>query len=199
MRPNNQNNQNKQRSRGRSGGGRSRHGSPLSRNYESNGPEVKIRGNASTVAEKYLQLARDAQGSGDSVMEQNYLQHAEHYFRIVSAAQAQNPQRSEPQGQQPTIQGEAKPDSVSGDKPESAVGAEPATSAVVSPEGDATEVVEEAAEAVERPERKPRERRPRRKPRVQEAASENPADAPQPDVGDLPAFLTGGGQPDAAE
>src|SRR6218665_1854794 len=90
MRPNNQNNKNRQRSRN---GGR-KHVNPLSRNFESNGPDVKVRGNASHVAEKYLQLARDAQSSGDSVMAENYLQHAEHYFRIVSSAQqVQNGQR----------------------------------------------------------------------------------------------------------
>src|SRR5690606_23624057 len=82
MRPNNQN---KNRQRGRNGG--RKHVNPLSRNYESNGPDVKVRGNAAHIAEKYLQLARDAQSSGDSVMAENYLQHAEHYFRIVSSAQ----------------------------------------------------------------------------------------------------------------
>ena len=61
--------------------------SPLTRTYESNGPDVKIRGTAQHVAEKYLQLARDAQSSGDPVMAENYLQHAEHYFRIIAAAQ----------------------------------------------------------------------------------------------------------------
>lgn len=62
---------------------------PMTRVYESNGPEVKIRGTASHVAEKYLQLARDAQGSGDPVGAENYYQHAEHYFRIIAAAQEQ--------------------------------------------------------------------------------------------------------------
>src|ERR1700757_3671411 len=61
---------------------------PLSRTFESNGPDVKIRGTAHHVAEKYLQLARDAQSSGDPVMAENYLQHAEHYFRLIAAAQA---------------------------------------------------------------------------------------------------------------
>ena len=61
---------------------------PLTRVYESNGPDVKIRGTAHHVAEKYLQLARDAQSSGDPVMAENYLQHAEHYFRLIAAAQA---------------------------------------------------------------------------------------------------------------
>jgi hypothetical protein len=61
---------------------------PLTRSYESNGPDVKIRGNAHHVAEKYLQLARDAHTGGDPVGAENYLQHAEHYFRLIAAAQA---------------------------------------------------------------------------------------------------------------
>lgn len=73
--------------------GRNRKGpNPLSRSYESNGPDVKIRGTALHIAEKYVTLARDAASSGDRVAEQNYLQHAEHYYRIVAAAQAQMPQ-----------------------------------------------------------------------------------------------------------
>jgi hypothetical protein len=73
--------------------GRGRKGpSPLTRSYESNGGDVKIRGTALHVAEKYVQLARDAQSSGDRVAAENYLQHAEHYYRIVAAAQAQMPQ-----------------------------------------------------------------------------------------------------------
>jgi hypothetical protein len=61
---------------------------PLTRSYESNGPDVKIRGNAHHIAEKYLQLARDAHTSGDPVAAENYLQHAEHYYRLIAAAQA---------------------------------------------------------------------------------------------------------------
>lgn len=74
------------RMRGRSG----RKGpNPLTRSYESNGPDVKIRGTAQHVAEKYLQLARDAQSSGDIIMAESLLQHAEHYFRLIAAAQQQ--------------------------------------------------------------------------------------------------------------
>jgi len=80
---------------------------PLTRVYESNGPDVKIRGTASHIAEKYIQLARDAQGSGDPVAAENYYQHAEHYFRLIAAAQEQfrqqNPyynQQQPPQQQQ---------------------------------------------------------------------------------------------------
>ena len=56
---------------------------PLTRVYESNGPDVKIRGTANHIAEKYIQLARDAQSSGDPVAAENYYQHAEHYFRVM--------------------------------------------------------------------------------------------------------------------
>src|SRR5689334_11089973 len=61
---------------------------PLARSYESSGPDVKIRGTAHHIGEKYLQLARDAQSSGDPVMAESFLQHAEHYFRLIAAAQA---------------------------------------------------------------------------------------------------------------
>ncbi len=70
------------------GGGNRKGPNPLTRSYESNGPDVKIRGNAHHVAEKYLQLARDAQSSGDPVAAESYLQHAEHYFRLIASAQA---------------------------------------------------------------------------------------------------------------
>lgn len=77
--------------------GRSRKGpNPLTRSYESNGPDVKVRGTAAHIAEKYTSLARDAQASGDIVAVESYLQHAEHYNRIVMAAQAQL-QQSQPQ------------------------------------------------------------------------------------------------------
>jgi hypothetical protein len=62
---------------------------PMSRVYESNGPDVKIRGNPAHIAEKYIQLARDAQASGDPVSAENYYQHAEHYYRLIAAAQEQ--------------------------------------------------------------------------------------------------------------
>ncbi len=76
----------KNRMRGRSSGRKGPN--PLTRSYESNGPDVKIRGTAQHVAEKYLQLARDSQVSGDIVMAESLLQHAEHYFRLIAAAQA---------------------------------------------------------------------------------------------------------------
>src|SRR4249920_2695883 len=83
------NGQNK-RMRGRNNNNNNRKGqNPMSRVYESNGPDVKIRGTPSHIAEKYVQLARDAHTSGDPVSAENYYQHAEHYFRLIAAAQEQ--------------------------------------------------------------------------------------------------------------
>ena len=62
------------------------------RSWDSQGPEnIKVRGNAQTVYERYQQLARDAGASGDRVLAENYLQHAEHYFRVLRALQPQRP------------------------------------------------------------------------------------------------------------
>jgi hypothetical protein len=77
---NNNNNSNNNNRRGQN---------PMTRVFESNGPDIKIRGTASHVAEKYVQLARDARSSGDPVAAENYYQHAEHYFRLIAAAQEQ--------------------------------------------------------------------------------------------------------------
>jgi len=80
--------------------GRNRKGpNPLSRSYESNGPDVKVRGTAQHIADKYSALARDAISSGDIVSAENYLQHAEHYNRILMAAQAQQQQFQESRNQ----------------------------------------------------------------------------------------------------
>lgn len=85
--------QGQQNRRGR-GRNRKAHHNPLTRSYESNGPDVKIRGTPAHIAEKYMSLARDALSSGDPVLAENYLQHAEHYNRIIMAYREQNLQQS---------------------------------------------------------------------------------------------------------
>ena len=95
------------RSRGRNGGG----GGPPHFNsnrprlphrvqtFDSNGPNVKIRGNAYQVFERYVALAREAQASGDRVAAENFYQHAEHYFRVMNAmgeGQGQPPRPTTP-------------------------------------------------------------------------------------------------------
>lgn len=100
MRPNNQNR------RGRGRGPRKPHGGPhgghggggqsKAHTFDSTGPDIRVRGNAYQVLEKYLQLARDAGTAGDRVAAENFLQHADHYYRVVAA---QN------EGQRPRIGG----------------------------------------------------------------------------------------------
>lgn len=77
---------NHRRSRGR--GPRRPHNnnmSPRSQTFDSSGPDVRIRGNAYQVLEKYLAMARDAASAGDRIAAENFYQHAEHYFRIINA------------------------------------------------------------------------------------------------------------------
>jgi hypothetical protein len=85
MRNNNRNNNNNHNNNNNNRRGQN----PMTRVYESNGPDIKIRGTASHIAEKYLQLARDSRSSSDPVAAENYYQHAEHYFRLIAAAQEQ--------------------------------------------------------------------------------------------------------------
>jgi Domain of unknown function (DUF4167) len=194
MRPNNQN----KRSRNRNGG--RKHSNPLSRNFESNGPDVKIRGNAAHVAEKYVQLARDATASGDLVTAENYFQHAEHYFRILSAAQALNPQQ---RNDQPSYDNgsddDDDEDDISANPPQRSEQPAPAQTVNGNGNGNGAASHESNGSAPVRAhgdgdgDQKGRgERRQRRRPRPSADAGSDPAEAPQPDVGSLPAFLTGG-------
>ena len=102
----------RQRGRGNSGNGRrGGGGQKRSQVYDSNGPDVRIRGTAHQVCEKYLALAKDSSAAGDIVLAQSYLQHAEHYQRIINSwneerAQKNNDVRangkSEPKSQEKT-------------------------------------------------------------------------------------------------
>jgi len=208
MRPNQPN---KNRSRGRSNNNSGRKNvNPLSRNYESNGPDVKVRGNAAHIAERYGQLARDAQSSGDSVMAENYHQHAEHYFRILSAAQAQMPQPRADQSvsrdaaqPQPATSARSGEGSGVGDQTDDREGRPTTNSGEIAAERvlDKSADVRGAGDDVPQEQERPRARRPRRR-KVTEPTEANVADgtdtvnadptaAPQPDIGELPAFLTG--------
>jgi hypothetical protein len=194
MRPN----QNKNRQRGRNGG--RKHVNPLSRNYESNGPDVKVRGNAAHVAEKYLQLARDAQSSGDSVMAENYLQHAEHYFRIVSSAQQALSGPRDGQSQDEVDFDDdandvnsrfSSPQPVQPVQPVQDSDHEQPAEAPAQPGGEDAAAAAPAEGDGEQAPRKPRERRPRRRRPTSGEGAADPAGAEQPSVGELPAFLTG--------
>jgi hypothetical protein len=98
--------QGQQNRRGRGRNNNRKGQNPLARSFESNGPDVKIRGTPAHIAEKYLSLARDAQTSSDPVLAENYLQHAEHYNRIIMAYREQLQQS----GELPNGSGQHMPD-----------------------------------------------------------------------------------------
>ncbi len=163
---------NRMRGRGRKGP------NPMNRSYESNGPDVKIRGTAAHVAEKYASLARDALSMGDNVMAENYFQHAEHYNRIIAAAAAQQASRNEEnspnygRGPQPDFNNDDDDDSAGEERaaqPERAARQDKPERAKAKPaEADDAEAGEETAEA-----RPPRgEGRARRRPRRETAKAE---------------------------
>lgn len=159
--------------------GRNRRGhNPLTRVYESNGPDVKIRGTAHHIAEKYLQLARDAQSSGDPITAEGYLQHAEHYFRMIMAAQAQqaqqNPHHHQPLYQRPDIDGR---DEFDDETEDAGAGEQPA---VQSYPGGAP---------VQQMQRSPQPPQPNFQGYPQRREAEGQSDA------GLPAFITGGAAP----
>src|SRR6201988_684369 len=103
---NGQNNK-RMRNRGNQNNNNRRGQNPMTRVFDSNGPDIKIRGTASHIAEKYVQLARDARGAGDPVAAENYYQHAEHYFRLIAAAQEQfrQNQQQQPRDNEPIDDG----------------------------------------------------------------------------------------------
>ena len=191
----NRGNQNNQNRRGQN---------PMTRVFESNGPDIKIRGTASHIAEKYLQLARDARSSGDPVAAENYYQHAEHYFRLIAAAQEQFRQ-NQPQ-QQP------RPDEVAGgeDGEEegenySSFGQEPGFVPAQQPQPymrdnqrDKQREQRDNQQPYQREQQQPREHRGEREHRHQpQYQPQQPQPQPQPVIADdggvdrLPSFITG--------
>ena len=75
------------RGRGRRGSGNAQPNVPnRNTSYESNGPDVKLRGNAQQLNEKYLALAHDAAAVFESITSDFYTQFADHYFRLHQAA-----------------------------------------------------------------------------------------------------------------
>jgi len=177
------------RMRGR--GGHRKSQNPLTRVYESNGPDVKIRGTANHIAEKYIQLARDAQSSGDPIAAENYYQHAEHYFRLIAAAQEQFRQQNPYYNQQP----QQNP------------GAQAGGDDGYDDDGDDNQPFAGAAEPSYAPREQPQPFLPRDAqpfpPRDQQQQARPPQQTNQPqpsiegapEVGGLPAFITGSGQP----
>src|SRR5476651_1275050 len=178
---------------------------PLTRVYESNGPDVKIRGTASHIAEKYIQLARDSQSSGDPVAAENYYQHAEHYFRLIAVAQEQFRQQNpyynaQPQTGQSGAQGAADDNyDDDGDDGQPFMGQNepgfapqpPAPQAQPYLPRDAQPFPPRDQQQHSRPQHQPPQQ-PQHQPYVQPHQGGNVA---APEVAGLPAFITGGGQP----
>lgn len=194
---NNNNNNNNRRSQ-----------NPMTRVFESNGPDIKIRGTASHVAEKYVQLARDARTSGDPVAAENYYQHAEHYFRLIAAAQEQLRQ-TQPM---PRGEGEMSPDDGGEDESEnfSHFGAEPGfvreQPAFTPRDNNSYQGRDQQPRDQQPRDHQPRDQQSRDQPREHQPREQNhrsqpqPAFQPQPQpampiaeepVGGLPSFITG--------
>ena len=91
---------NSRRSRNGRNGGKRSYGSGSNRSFESNGPDVKVRGTANQVFDKYIALARDATATGDRIAAEGYFQHAEHYFRVYTEANQANQARQAQQQSQ---------------------------------------------------------------------------------------------------
>ena len=174
-------------------------GNVVNRVFDSAGPEGKVRGTPQQIIEKYETLARDAQTSGDRVMAENFLQHAEHYSRMLGAAQAEreaqqrrdNPQDQQQPQQQPQQhrdqQGSDQP-SGSGNGAGSGLGMidpsemEQPDLVVATPEG--RRPPDEQGETP--PRQRPRRQRPPRKPPV-ESRQDAATPASDGDSGEVPA------------
>lgn len=176
-RPNNNNNNNHNNNR--------RGQNPMTRVFESNGPDIKIRGTASHVAEKYVQLARDARSSGDPVAAENYYQHAEHYFRLIAAAQEQLRQSQPQQIQQPRPDNEASDDVGDDADSYSNFGAEPG----FAPQPPSQPQPQFVPREQPQPRESYRDHRPQPQPVIPSEGNT---------VDRLPSFITGGAQPPAA-
>ncbi|MEL7539839.1 MAG: DUF4167 domain-containing protein [Pseudomonadota bacterium] len=158
--------------RRRSGGNNNNNNSPNpNRHYESNGPDVRIRGSAQQILDKYMQYARDAQTSGDRVKAEALFQHAEHYARIVAVFEKQK--------EEARLEREAREAAKAEERAQR--DAERAAQSEADGDGDAptdtaaTDETADAAPTEASSEAKPRRRS--RKPRDQQAAEPAEAEA----------------------
>jgi hypothetical protein len=179
------------RMRGR--GGHRKSQNPLTRVYESNGPDVKIRGTASHIAEKYIQLARDSQSSGDPVAAENYYQHAEHYFRLIAAAQEQFRQQNPYYNQQPqqAAAGQQGGEESYDDDEDNQPFMGQTEPSFAQREGQTQPYLPRDAQPF--PPRDQQQGRPQQAALQPQPGQDGPQDGQ--DVGGLPAFITGSGQP----
>jgi hypothetical protein len=188
------NGQNNKRMRNRNNNNNRRGQNPMTRVFESNGPDIKIRGTASHVAEKYVQLARDARSSGDPVAAENYYQHAEHYFRLIAAAQEQFRQNQP----QPRTDNEMASEDGDDDESFSSFGQEPGfvpqqQQPFVQRDNNPREHQRDGQPYQPRDQHQPRDREHHRehRPQPQFQPQSQPAIADNGGVDRLPSFITG--------
>ncbi len=159
------------------------------RALDSNGPDVRIRGTANQIYDKYVALARDASSAGDRVKAENYLQHAEHYFRVIRSLQPPQQQQQaavDAEGEQPSVdagedgRGKERADERGGDRRRNSRQAEakdekPESDQAANDEPPAEEAAAESVDKDEAPKpKRTRARRPaRRKTKDADEASSN--------------------------
>ncbi|MFY0615636.1 MAG: DUF4167 domain-containing protein [Hyphomicrobiaceae bacterium] len=176
--------QQNRRGRGRNNNNRKSQ-NPLTRSYESNGPDVKIRGTPSHIAEKYVAMARDALSSGDPVLAENYLQHAEHYNRIIMTHREQQSSHGHDASQGGQIGRHRNPgDPIDEEQPNVEDSGDEAAGEVKAPRGSEPQP-EIAANDRAAEERRPQRRTPRRernadRERAPERESRAAGDAERP-------------------
>jgi hypothetical protein len=189
---------------------RGHHHNPLTRVYESNGPDVKIRGTAHHIAEKYLQLARDATSVGDHVTAEAHHQHAEHYLRLIAAAQEQFRQQNphyQPQAAPTDPSAEGASEDGGGDDASQPIQQQPQQSFNQQPNFQQPPQPYGASQPSygggQQPQ--PQYARPQTQPQYQpqpQQSQPQPPAQPQPsgnEVGGLPSFITGGQPPQAPQ
>lgn len=171
-------------------------GSLINRVFDSSGPDGKVRGTPQQIIEKYNQLHRDAQLSGDRVNAENFAQHAEHYLRMLAEAQREvDAKREEQEAQNRERQAERDRERAERLKAQEAAANDPANmdqpdapaDIVETPEAKSDDQPQPAKSDAEKSEKKPRRPRQPRKPRAPKADGDQPkADAPAPESGAAP-------------
>jgi hypothetical protein len=186
----------KSRSRSKSNRNRPSGGNVVNRVFDSSGPEGKVRGTPQQIIDKYNQLARDAQLSGDRVAAENFQQHAEHYLRLLSEAQReidarreeqerQNRERQAERDRERAERQERESNGAEGEAPQPEIDQE--TSGLEVADGDNADA---GSGLVETPEAAPKKRRKPRK---------RPTGGDQPTGSDQPSDEPTGGPAEAAE
>ncbi len=187
----------KSRSRGKNrNNNRPSGGNIINRVFDSSGPEGKVRGTPQQIIDKYTQLARDAQLSGDRVAFENFQQHAEHYTRILAEAnreieakreaqEAANKARQEERDRERAERDRQRAERQEKEAAEAGatVGSTDVVDPAEAPQPDFTDVLEsgdaglvETPEAAPKPKRKPR--KPKPKPAPEAETPDNP-EAPE--------------------